>query len=309
MPVARFLACPGIAVLGSVPMVGLHRLEGFYWVARTGGYASAARAFPHPISQPGVHQQVKKLEEELGLTLFEHAGRKRLQLTPAGRRLFEFVAPFYSQLDGVLRSLGAGDLTGELRIGAASMYLQGLLPAWLKRLREVHPEIRVVTQETQWGEVGRLLDGTLELLIEYLPEIPPELAARQVATVRPFLVVPQGHPLATRARLAPPELAGETFVAYSEGHLRELQEGGLRRLGIEPPHVLTASSALAIVRFVAEGLGWSLLGGLEQRGPRHDGVRAYPIQEPRVEYPVWALWRKNGPPNPMLDAVLEWAPR
>jgi len=44
-------------------MVGIHRLEGFYWVARTGGYASAARAFPYPISQPGVHQQVKKLEE------------------------------------------------------------------------------------------------------------------------------------------------------------------------------------------------------------------------------------------------------
>jgi len=290
-------------------MVGIHRLEGFYWVARTGGYASAARAFPYPISQPGVHQQVKKLEEELGLALFEHTSQKHVLLTPAGRRLFEFIEPFYSQLDGVLRSLGADDLAGELRIGAPSMYLQGLLPAWLKRLRDAHQDIRVVTQETQWGEVDLLFDGTLDLLVEYLPEIPEGLASLQVATVRPFLVVPREHPLATRAELRPADLAAETFVAYSRGHLRALQDGGLRQLGIEPLHVLTASSAQAILGFVAAGLGYSLLGGLGEQGPRHDGVRVYPIRQPEVEYPVWALWRKDGPVNPMLDAALESAPR
>jgi len=48
----------------SIPIA---RLEGFYWVARTGGYAAAARAFPDPLSQPAVFQQVRKLEDELGL--------------------------------------------------------------------------------------------------------------------------------------------------------------------------------------------------------------------------------------------------
>ncbi|MCA9321778.1 MAG: LysR family transcriptional regulator, partial [Planctomycetes bacterium] len=47
-------------------MVQIHRFEGFYWVALTGGYARAARAFPYPITQPAVHQQVKRLEAELG---------------------------------------------------------------------------------------------------------------------------------------------------------------------------------------------------------------------------------------------------
>jgi len=73
--------------------------------------------------------------------------------------------------------------------------------------------------------------------------------------------------------------------------------------------VLTASSAQAILGFVAAGLGYSLLGGLGEQGPRHDGVRVYPIRQPEVEYPVWALWRKDGPVNPMLDAALESAPR
>ena len=59
-------------------MLQLHRLEGFYWVARTGGYAKAARAFPYPITQPAVHQQVKKLEGELGLSLFERVSKDKM---------------------------------------------------------------------------------------------------------------------------------------------------------------------------------------------------------------------------------------
>jgi DNA-binding transcriptional LysR family regulator len=86
-------------------MIQIHRLEGFYWVARTGGYARAARAFPYPITQPAVHQQVKKLEGELGVTLFERVGKSEMALTPAGIRLYEFVRPFYEGMAGVVRSL------------------------------------------------------------------------------------------------------------------------------------------------------------------------------------------------------------
>ena len=56
-------------------MIQLHRLEGFYWVARSGGYARAARAFPYPITQPAIHQQGKKLETGLGVALRERVGR------------------------------------------------------------------------------------------------------------------------------------------------------------------------------------------------------------------------------------------
>ncbi len=66
-------------------MIQLSRLEGFYWVGRTGGYASAARAFPYPITQPAVHQQVRKLEGEIGQRLFERVARGKMRLTPAGR--------------------------------------------------------------------------------------------------------------------------------------------------------------------------------------------------------------------------------
>ena len=51
-------------------MTSLDRLTGFYWVARTEGYARAVRSFPYPITEPGIHQQVRRLETELGVRLF-----------------------------------------------------------------------------------------------------------------------------------------------------------------------------------------------------------------------------------------------
>src|ERR1700753_2987382 len=71
----------------------ISRLEGFYWVARTSGYAAAARAFPYPLTQPAVFQQVRKLEGELGVRLFERVGKAEVRLTAAGRELYEHAAP------------------------------------------------------------------------------------------------------------------------------------------------------------------------------------------------------------------------
>ena len=75
-------------------MIQLHRLEGFYRVAVAGGYTRAAKDFPYPISQPGVYQQVRKIEEDLGVRLFERVGRDRVALTSHGQVLHDFCAPF-----------------------------------------------------------------------------------------------------------------------------------------------------------------------------------------------------------------------
>ena len=286
-------------------MIGIQRLEGFYWVARTGGYASAARSFPYPITQPGVHQQVKKLEEELGVSLLERTGKDTLLLTPSGKRLYEFIEPFFAQLPGIVRSLGADDLSGELRIAAPSMYLHHLLPGWLKRLCDANTELCVATEETHWGNTKGLVQGNFDVLVDYLPEVPPSLTAVKIATLRPFLVVPEQHPLASKRGLQPSELRSEPFVSYLPGHLAELERKGLEDLGIDPPNVITASTAQGILSFVAAGLGYSLVGWFGPEGPSQDGIAVHPLTSPEVSYPVWAAWRKNAPENPMLDAFLE----
>lgn len=286
-------------------MIQLHRLEGFFWVARTGGYARAARAFPYPLTQPAVYQQVRKLEDDLGVRLFERPAGAQVQLTAAGRHLYRFAAPFFEQLPAVLRAVRTGSHGGELRIGAEALVLYGMVPAWLRRLHRRLPELRVDVRELASGDPGLVEDGTLDLAVAYFPgPLPRSVQGRRVATLRPTLVLPERHPLARRPRPDLRAFRDETFVAYHEGTLQhELQMRALARSGVTPRRLVAASSAEAIMGLVAAGLGYSLVPTLVGRDPRRRGVASRPFSS-GVEFPVLAVYRRTAPPDPAVAAAL-----
>jgi DNA-binding transcriptional LysR family regulator len=290
-------------------MIQLQRLEGFYWVARCEGYARAARAFPYPITQPGVHQQVRRLEAELGVRLFERIGKDRVVLTPQGRILFDAIAPFYEGLPALERSLRSGEIGGRLRIHASGHVLRHLLPPWLRRLRGQRPDIEVALFEAKTPAVAALRSGEAELLVDHLPEVPPDLEARQVGKTRAFLVVPslpRTH-LKGPATLVP--WRDEPFIAYSsDTYLRDLQLAALAHFGVVPRRIYAADSAETILGFVAAGLGYSLLASVEPRGPRVAGVTALPLSEPARQFPLYVAWRRAPQPNPLIAALLALAP-
>lgn len=290
-------------------MIQVHRLEGFYWVAKTGGYARAARAFPYPITQPAVHQQVKKLEAELDLQLFERVGKDQMMLTPAGHRLHEFITPFYAGLESVIRAVKAGEQSGELHIQAETMMLHQLLPRWLRRLQKRCPEVRIDLREVATTDLGPLRGGETDMLVGYLPELPDDIAAQQVAKLSGFFILPGDHPKAGRTRLQPRDLAEDPFIAYHQGLIaHELQMQALEMHGIEPKNMIFAGSAENIIAFVESGLGYSLVPSLDSSGPKSRSLRAIPLRRPKIDFPVYAVWRKDAPENAMLDAALATAP-
>src|SRR5262245_66612155 len=85
--------------------IRLHQLEGFYWTGLEGGYTRAAEAMPYPITEPAVYQQIRKLERTLGVPLLVQAKPRRTILTPEGKALFDFVAPFFEGLPGVVEGV------------------------------------------------------------------------------------------------------------------------------------------------------------------------------------------------------------
>ncbi len=290
-------------------MIQIHRLEGFYWVARTGGYARAARAFPYPITQPAVHQQVKKLEREPELALSERAGKEQMKMTPAGERLYRFAAPFFEGLPGVLRSLEEGNYGGEIEMSVAALALRSILPAWIKRVHRNYPDVRVHMREAPLPDLGLLRRGEVDMCVDYFPEIPSDCASLQVGTMYPFIVVPRSHAAASKTRVKLTDLAAETFIAYTPNIIaHDLQMQALSMHGINPPVMHTASGAESILGFVEAGLGYSLLPSFDPKGPKSRSIRAYALDRPKVTYPVHAVWRKDTPENPVLDALLEEAP-
>lgn len=298
-------------------MIQLHRLEGFYWVARERGYARAARAFPYPITQPAVHQQVKKLETELGLALFERLGKDQLGLTPAGQALFEFVQPFFERLPAVLRQVRAGEVGGELIIGSEPLLLRHLLPAWLRRFQRKRPDAVLDLIEVAQANPKMIMDGTIDALVAWLPELPEGLAYEIIARIPGFLVLPSGHPAAKKKRVRLSDLADETFIGYHrDSRFFAAQEAALAEEGVSPTRTIGAGSAETILGLVAGGMGYSLVPWVDEKGPKLRGVTTRPLdsvlapalRKTQATFPIYLAWRKDTPENPLLDAFIETAP-
>ncbi|HVZ73379.1 MAG TPA: LysR family transcriptional regulator [Polyangia bacterium] len=282
------------------------RLEGFYWVARTGGYAAAARAFPYPLTQPAVFQQVRKLEDELGVRLFERVGKAELRLTAAGRTLFEHAAPFFERLPAVERALKTATPARELRVAAEALILQQLLPAWIRRLQRRAPELHVEVRELAAPDPDAVRGGDVDLAVAYFPHaLPAGLASRPIASLSAFLVLPADGDLARRSRLGLRALSGETFVTYQPGTIHhDLQRRALARGGVAPTRFVSASTTEAILGLVAAGVGCSLVASIDEVSLRRRGVVARAFAPGKGRFPVQAVWRARGAVNPAVDVAL-----
>jgi DNA-binding transcriptional LysR family regulator len=286
-------------------MISMSRLEGFYWVAKTGGYAKAARAFPWPITQPGVHQQVRRLERELEVPLFERTGRDAVALTAAGRALFGAVAPFYEQLPALEAGIRKGTVGGTLRIHSAAHVLKHFMPAWLRALQRKRPDIEVSLHEARTADLELLRKSETDLLVDWVPEVPKDLEARKIGEVKAFIVVPTSHALAKRSRVELDELMDTPFVAYgADRELRALQDEAFRQHGLTPRVTHAADSSETILAFVAAGLGFSLVPSASEAGPHVGGVAAFPLERPRATFPIYALWRRRVLKHPLIEAAL-----
>jgi DNA-binding transcriptional LysR family regulator len=174
-------------------------------------------------------------------------------------------------------------------------------------------------EETADDAIDLLRRGSVDLAIDHLYEVPSDIATMPVATVQPRVVLPAAHPEASAIEegVRPFELsklADTPFVAYAPGQrARDLQFMALAQEEITPPSMLSGTSAEVIMGFVSAGLGWSILPAIAPEGSTFDveGVVSapLPIKGGGPAFEIVAAWRKNTPENPLLDAMLEAAPK
>ena len=165
--------------------MNVHHLELFYYVAKHGGISAAVRHIPYGIQQPAVSGQMRQLEEETGVKLFE---RTPFRLTPAGEQLFAHIRPFFENLDSLAEELRA-ESQPELRIGGAEIVLRDHVPAVMRQVRARHPQVRL---RLHTGYEAQLQDwlsnGTIDLAITSTSARPPA-KLRQLPIVRIPLVL------------------------------------------------------------------------------------------------------------------------
>jgi len=231
------------------------------------------------LSQPAVHMQVKKLEDEVGAPLYRRVGR-RLVLTREGEALARFgretatrTRSFFAELRGAPAEpvvLAAGE--------GAFLYLLG--PA----IRAFHREapLRLLTRDRE-GTLEALRSGVAELGVAALEGAPDGLVASPLTTVDPVVVLPGKHRLANKKRLRLRDLEGERLIVPPLDRPQRITIAqALRRAGVNWEVSVEAIGWEVTIQFVALGLGIAIVNGF-CRLP--SGLRARPIAElPGVEY-------------------------
>jgi DNA-binding transcriptional LysR family regulator len=217
------------------------------------------------ISQPALSLQIRALEEEVGVRLFER-NRRKTTLTAAGSAFRDDAAAALSQLGQAIRRarLAASGKLGLLRIGFVSTAGSEIVPNIVRQFRKSNPEVDFSLRNILTAEQVQMLEtGSLDVGFLRMPV--GEDSALDVVTVHrePFvLVVPSSHKLAKRKRVRLREVAGQDFVMYERTYapgFHDLMFGILRDAGIVPNVTQTAVEIPTLISLVASGMGITIM--------------------------------------------------
>ncbi|MDC0143462.1 LysR family transcriptional regulator [Verrucomicrobia bacterium] len=268
--------------------MNIHHLELFHYVAKHQGIAGAVRNIPYGIQQPAVSAQVIQLENDLGTTLFQ---RRPFDLTPAGVELYEFIHPFFENLNSTGEKIRGG-VAQTIRIGASSVVFREHLPDLLNAARKefpgLHPALRVGIQPEieQW-----LLANDVDLGVTVLGTKPPaEMKSEKLLELSMVLVVPTSVRVKSGADILGQDRIAQTLISLpqNEGISRTFQTE-LAARKIDWPIGMELNSTDLINTYVANGFGIGI--SVDLPGERKNkGVKLLPLKDfPTIT--IGCLWR------------------
>ena len=233
--------------------MNIHHLELFYYVARHGGIAGAVRNMPYGIQQPAVSGQIARLEENLGAKLFN---RRPFSLLPAGAELFDFIKPFFDDVEKVAsRIRGASQ---QLRIAAPSIVLHDYVPKLLRRIRKRFPAFRLHLYDASRADAERLLHSReIDMAITVIDsKRHTGISSRPLLELPLVLLVTKKHQIRVAKQLWSRDKIEETLITFPRGEAVQTHfQEGLDRLGVEWFPGIEVNSARLIECYVENGYG------------------------------------------------------
>ncbi|HEX6690305.1 MAG TPA: hydrogen peroxide-inducible genes activator [Burkholderiales bacterium] len=279
-------------------------------VARERHFGRAAEACF--VSQPTLSVAVKKLEEELGVTLFER-GPGEVTVTQGGTRIVEQAQRVLEEASRIREIAAAGKdpLAGILRLGAIYTIGPYLLPKLIPILRKNAPAMQLLIQENFTHRLSESLkSGEVDVILIALPFDEPAIETRAVYD-EPFMVaVPKGHAWETRKRVTSDELTRESLLLLGEGHCFRDQVldicHTIRSKDRSPLSRTVEGGSLETIRqMVAGGVGVTVLPATSVSGNPmpSDLIRILPFAKPVPVRRVALAWRKSFPRPEAIEVL------
>lgn len=262
------------------------------------------------VSQPTLSNQIRKLEETLGVTLFERTN-KRVMITETGEQIVVHARRILAEVDGMqeLAQLSHDPLAGRLRLGAFPTLSSYLLPGLVPRITAALPRIKLVlVEEKTQVLIDRLNRGELDAAFLALPVQDPKLVEYPLFYDEFMLAVPPGHAFANHNRISQSALAGESLLLLEEGHcLRDQALDICHRVGMMESQDVRATSLETLRQMVKAGTGITLMPRIAIT-PDDTGIRYIPV-DPAPQRHIGLVWRKTTARQALLDILVSISSR
>lgn len=245
----------------------VHQLRYFCAVAETGSFTRAAER--EQVAQPSLSQQIMKLEEELGVRLFDRLGRA-VRLTDLGQLFLPRARAILNQMRAAKQEVAEKQSTvaGPVCIGVIPTIAPYFLPARIAMFSRKYPQATItVVEDVTVRLLDRLRAGLVDLAIMALPARGHDLECFPLRTERLFAMLPKGHCLAGRRSVLMKELRDQPFLLLRDDHcFRDTAIEVCKRARVLPQIVFESGQFSSILGMVAAGLGISIVPEMALEG-------------------------------------------
>jgi LysR family cys regulon transcriptional activator len=235
-------------------------------------------------SQPGVSKQIKLLEDELGVVVFERSGKRLTAVTEPGKRVLEIAGRILREVANIKRVSEeyAGGDTGSLVIATTHTQARYALPAVVKQFVERHPDVRLSMHQGSPPQIAEwTLKGEADIAIatEALDQY-PQLVMLPCYQWGHSVVAPDGHPILSASNITLAELARWPLITYDPAFAgRSRINKAFERAQLTPNIVLAAIDADVIKTYVSLGLGLGIIASMAYDPVRDQGLQARDVSQ------------------------------
>ena len=292
--------------------MNIQQLRYFLVLADTLSFTKTAEKYY--ISQTAVSNQIKALEEKLGVQLFQRDNRKVL-LTPAGKVFVKEAKSIITRIEEAVQHTkdAAEGFAGEIHVGYQWGFERTVFPRVLQDFQYEYPNIEILIER---DEVAALYDGVMEGKYDIIFNLPlPDkkksgLKEMVLARYPLYVAVPPQHPFAEFHSLKREQLADEIFISYRQNALSEYDPtqailADFANVGLVPNINLQHQAIESILLFVALGKGITIVPEyFLPCAPAGINLLFIPLEDSALPAEVAAIWQEKNT-NPALDKFVE----